>query len=330
MGALAAGVAPAILRAAEEPVILGSGEHKYEWVKGWGKLPAGKSYGNAHAVQVVEDGRVFIHNQSVDSVCIFEPDGKFIESWGPEYKGGAHGMQLRKEGNEEVLYLALTSQNRVVKTDLKGKVIWEKKDPPAEYAEQYTKLKQHYVPTNIALAPDGGFYVADGYGSSFVHQYDKDATYVRTFGGKKNQELGSLNCCHGIYIDQRSGNPIVCVADRSNKRIQNFTMDGKPINVVTEDLRSPCHFDTRGTELLIPDLEGRVTIFDKDNKLIVHLGDNPNPAKRGSPGNKVPQSEWKDGIFHTPHGACFDKDGNIYVTEWLAPVGRVTKLKKLA
>ena len=39
---------------------------------------------------------------------------------------------------------------------------------------------------------------------------------------------------------------------------------------------------------------------------------------------------WKDGEFCTPHGCSYDKDGNIYITEWLAPIGRVTKLTKIA
>jgi hypothetical protein len=29
----------------------------------------------------------------------------------------------------------------------------------------------NYSPTNIAIAPNGDFYVADGYGSSYLSQY---------------------------------------------------------------------------------------------------------------------------------------------------------------
>jgi hypothetical protein len=35
--------------------------------------------------------------------------------------------------------------------------------------------------------------------------------------------------------------------------------------------------------------------------------------------------EWKSGRFVHPHDACFDADGNIYLTEWVK-TGRVTKL----
>ena len=338
LGAVAVGMAtPNVLRA-DGPVIVGKDDHKYSWDSNWAKLPEGKKFGNAHSASVTADGRVLIHNASVDSVCIFDPDGKFIESWGKEYAGGAHGMQLRKEGTEEFLYLATTGQRSIVKTDLKGKIVWKKDGPPAEHEFYSTKVKNKdgkevapgYSPTNIALMPDDGdIYVGDGYGSSFVHQYTKDGKFARFFGGGKNKDIGHLNSPHGIFIDRRGGEPLVLVADRSNSRLHYFKPDGSPLNVVTDELRSPCHFDTFGGDVLIPDLAGRVTLFDKENKLICHLGDNPDKAKWRN--NKVPMDQWKDGEFICPHGCCYDKAGNIFVTEWLSnPHGRVTKLTKIA
>ena len=86
---------------------------------------------------------------------------------------------------------------------------------------------------------------------------------------------------------------------------------------------APPLFDIRGDVLLVPDLEARVTLLDKSNKLIVHLGDGGNGALRGEPREKfIP------GKFICPHSAAFDKDGNIFVVEWVE-VGRVTKLKKV-
>jgi hypothetical protein len=43
----------------------------------------------------------------------------------------------------------------------------------------------------------------------------------------------------------------------------------------------------------------------------------------------VPQKDLKPGVFCTPHGAMWDKQGNIYVVEWL-PYGRVTKLRHVS
>src|SRR6476646_8094703 len=123
--------APAILhaddKAGDKPIILGKGEHTYELVPGWGQLPDGKKYGNTHAVVESQDGRIFIHNASPtgDATCVFDPDGKFIKSWGAQFKSGAHGMDIRKEGNEEFLYLAPTGMHKVFKTTLDGEVVME-------------------------------------------------------------------------------------------------------------------------------------------------------------------------------------------------------------
>ena len=38
---------------------------------------------------------------------------------------------------------------------------------------------------------------------------------------------------------------------------------------------------------------------------------------------------WKTGKFIHPHDACFDKDGNIFVVEWV-PTGRVSFLRKVS
>jgi hypothetical protein len=37
---------------------------------------------------------------------------------------------------------------------------------------------------------------------------------------------------------------------------------------------------------------------------------------------------WQPGKFVHPHDACFDRDGNIFVTEWVQ-TGRVSLLKKV-
>jgi len=345
IGAAIAG-APAILRAEDKagtkPPVMGTGDHTYELVEGWGQLPAGKRFGNTHAVVESEDGRVFIHNASPtgDATCIFDPDGKFIKSWGAQYKQGAHGMDIRKEGNQEFLYLAETSQRIIAKTTLDGEVVWEKHYPKmsrdvknGKVVPCYHEPNEKFSPTFIALAPNGDFYVTDGYGSNYVHRYNLQGEYLQTFGGPggkpgTTQDPGKLSCPHGIWCDTREPeNPMIVVADRSNVRLQWFTLDGRFIKMVTHELRHPCHFDQRGTDLLIPDLKGRVTIFDKDNNLITHLGDNPNSKEWAN--NRVPQKDLKPGVFCTPHGAMWDKQGNIYVVEWL-PYGRVTKLRHVS
>jgi hypothetical protein len=90
-------------KAGAKPLVTGRDAHKYEMNDAWARLPDGYKFGNCHSIVETADGRVLVHHQGgePDSVAVFDPDGKFIKSWGAEYRGGAHGMQLRKEPDGE-------------------------------------------------------------------------------------------------------------------------------------------------------------------------------------------------------------------------------------
>ncbi len=69
----------------------------------------------------------------------------------------------------------------------------------------------------------------------------------------------------------------------------------------------------------------------KGNTILTHLGYDPEWTRRVLDGFKMrtqPET-WENGRFIHPHDACFDKDGNIFVTEWVA-TGRVSKLRKVS
>lgn len=319
-------------KAGTKKPIVGVGEHRYECIHGWGKLPDSLKWQTTHGVTLDADGFVYIKHQghpgaALDTIVVFDGDGKFVRSFGKGYHPGGHGIDVRKEGGEEFLYLCDVNHRQVIKTNLRGEEVWKMSFP--KEAGVYQKVEQ-FSPTNVAFGPDGGFYVADGYGSSYIHQYDKDAKWVRTWGGA-GKEPGKMQTPHGIWLDDRPGRkPSLVVADRANARLQYFSLDGKHLGFVN-DLLFPAHFDIRGEVLLVPDLHARVSLFDKDNKPIVHLGDDVEWRKEVLDGFKVRADEkrWKPGKFVHPHDACFDKDGNIFVVEWVQ-TGRVTLLKKLA
>ncbi|HEV8605715.1 MAG TPA: hypothetical protein VGQ99_10135 [Tepidisphaeraceae bacterium] len=321
---------------ADKNPIVGDGAYKYECIHGWAKVPEGMRFGNTHMVQEDAQGRIFIHHTGApDSVFIFDADGKFIKSWGKEWCPGAHGMQMRKEGNDEFLYLATTGQGKIVKADLDGKqvfVLGYPQDAKDAKGNPCYPEGKGFVPTNIAFGPNGDFYVADGYGKSFIHQYDIKGQYIRTWGGRGSKD-GEMNCNHGIFTDTRNpAKPALLVADRSNERLQYFSLEGQHLATIKpagepNPYRHPCHFDQREDVLVCPGLHGRVSILDKDNKVIAILGDNTDPKTRGN--NGATPDKRKPGVFCAPHGATFDRAGNIYVTEWVSD-GRVIKLRHLA
>jgi hypothetical protein len=182
-----------------------------------------------------------------------------------------------------------------------------------------------FNPTAVAVAPNGELFVADGYGKSWVHQFDRDGNWVRAFGGP-GSEPGKLNCPHGLWLDRRGKEPVLLVADRENHRLQRFDLQGRFLSVVAVELRRPCGMHEAGGELVIADLAGRVTLLDRDDRLLAHLGDNPDPKLRAQ--NGVPRERWRDGEFISPHSARVAQDGDLYVMDWLA-LGRVTRLRRV-
>jgi hypothetical protein len=330
VSALAAS-APDFLRAQDKAgsrhPILGSGAHSYECIHDWGELPATITYGNTHGVCQDSQGRIYIKHtvgagsQKDDAIVVFDENGRFICSWGAEFKGGAHGLHLNQEGKEEFLYLADPKRHLMTKTTLEGKEIFTLTVPLD--SGLYNNADE-YHPTNVATAPNGDFYVADGYGKSWIHQYTAEAKYVRSFGGP-GKERGQTLCSHGLMVDTRGPSPILVVADRTNRRLQYFTLDGRHVAFVTDEMRAPCHFHQRDGDLLVPDLESRVTILDRNNKLIVHLGDGGHYKDLRA----KPRDAFTPGKFVAPHSAYYDHEGNIFVVEWVE-VGRVTKLRHVA
>jgi DNA-binding beta-propeller fold protein YncE len=319
---LALGARPEPARA-QAPIVLGTGSHRYEWVSGWGALPGNVDYGNTHGAIVIDEAeRVYLNTDTTKAVLMFDLDGRFIGSWGQEFAGGLHGMAIVREcGGQEYLYLTHTERHEVVKAKLDGTVIASLPFPQSSGA--YTSQSQ-YKPTGVAVAPNGNVYVADGYGQSWVHQYDPAGKYVRSWGGL-GTDNGKFKTPHGIWVDTRGTTPVLLVADRENGRLQVFDLDGKFLQVVT-GFRRPCGFHQLGDDLVVPDLGGRVTILNKDNQVITHLGDNPDPALRAQ--NNVDRDKWQDGVFIAPHSARWDADGNLYVMDWNFR-GRVNKLRRL-
>lgn len=335
--ALAGGVAWSLLGDArtadaagfEPKLILGNGSHRFECHHDWLTPPENLKWGDTQGVAQDAKENIYISHTvgadspSKDAIVVFDKKGKFVKSFGARFQGGGHGLDIRKEGKVEYLYHCDTKNRVVVKTDLDGNAIWEKNNADVIADTGVYKAGMPFVPTNVALSPNGDVYITDGYGSDWITQYDINGRFVRVFGGR-GAEPGKVSNAHGIWVDTRGKEPFVVVADRANHRLQYFTMDGTHVRFVDNGMRKPCHFDVRGDELLVPDLDSVVTVLDKDNKVAVQLGDGAGiPDLRGKP-----KSEFIPGKFIHPHSAKFLKNGDILVVEWV-PQGRVTLLKKV-
>jgi sugar lactone lactonase YvrE len=306
----------------------------YEVTHDWGELPAGIKYGNTHGVCEDSNGHIYVHHtvnaasESSDSMVVFDGKGKFVKSWGKDFKGGAHGLLIRREGAQEFLYLCDTKRGLVVKSTLNGEevlTIGYPVESPA-YNPNPDGSRKKYSPTNLAVTPDGNIYVADGYGSSYVNVYTPEGKYIKTFGAK-GAGAGELDCPHGIVLDTRGSQPVLMIADRTNHRIQTFDLEGRHLDFI-QGTSLPCTFAfNRNGDAVVPDLGARVTLMDSENRVIEHLGDD-SAAHTWEHVRKLDRTAFTPGKFVCPHGACFDHEGNIFVVEWVE-VGRVSKLKRV-
>lgn len=307
---------------AKAGVTLGQGRHTYEWVSGWLKLPPGMNVGQTHGDVVVDaKDHVYFSVDTGNAIFQADPDGRVVRVFGQALGAGIHGMRLVKEPDgREVLWLAHLNRHEALKVSLDGEILMALPFPDKN--GMYKDVKE-YVPTALDVAPNGDVYVVDGYGRFWLHRFNAKGEYVQSWNGSEG--AGPFREPHGVGIDLRGAEPRVVVADRRNHRLQRFTLDGRYVDSVEKDLRLPSKVVSRGPDLMVVDLDGRVTVFDEKYEVLAQLGDNPNLELRGK--YPVPPSQWKDGEFIAPHGAAWDSQGSLYVADWNA-FGRINKLAR--
>lgn len=307
---------------------IGRGEHAYEWIDNWARIPdnpSGRENGRTHGVVVTDAGPVVVFHQANPAVLLFNQDGSLQNSWGDRF-AGAHGLTLVKEDNTEYLWLTDQKSAEVVKTTLAGQTIMTIERPDLPVYEEGT-----YSPTWVAVNEErhggnGDIWVTDGYGQSHVHRYDRTGRYLASINGEEGQ-AGAFKCPHGIWVDTRKSDPELYIADRGNQRIQVYDLEGHFKRVSGSDiLNSPCGFISHGQFLMIPELRAKLAILDAEDKLACYLGENESVCDiDGWPNH--PSNLINPGKFNSPHGMAADNDGNLFVVEWIIG-GRITKLAK--
>ena len=150
---------------------------------------------------------------------MFDSEGNMRRSFDTEVTE-AHGLTLVEEEGAEYLWIADNGRRRlanlayqypqnqapvmgqVVKTSLSGETL-TRLHPP----ELAVYQDGDYMPTSVAVNEEryggnGDIWVADGYGQSYVHRYNKAGNYVGSINGEEG-EAGAFDCPHAVFIDRR-------------------------------------------------------------------------------------------------------------------------------
>lgn len=312
--------------------LLGHNGYQYKLDDTWGFPEDSTKYPvrDCHEMAMDSQGRIILlTNHEKNNILVYSPSGKIVESWTLGFKS-AHGLTLANEKGRDFLYICDYRTESVVKTDLQGNVLL-RFPTPAELGIYANPVK--YLPTGTAVAGNGDVYVADGYGSSFIIQYDRDGNYIRHFGGRGKQEE-NINSAHGIAIDHRNGQETILVSSREDACFKRYDLDGKYISQIPLPGAYVCRPVIHGENIyagvcwsgkLFKPNSGFVTILDGEDRVISNPGGSQPVYKSGT----LMPIKQKGSIFRHCHDVCVDKGGNIYVCQWNASGVYPMKLERI-
>jgi DNA-binding beta-propeller fold protein YncE len=266
-----------------------AGREGYRPVPGWPEVPGQISFGQVSAVATDSADRVFVFHRGEHPIVVFDRDGKYLRAWGDGLVKKAHGLRIDREDN---VWITDIGDHLVRKFDRDGTLLMTlgRQGVPGDGPERFNQ------PTDVAVAPTGGFYVSDGYGNARVVEFDRDGRYVGEWG-KRGAGEGEFNLPHAICLDARGR---IYVGDRENDRIQVFEPGGKFLARWKEG-GAPfgMALAADGRVFVADGRANRVTVLDREGKAL---------DRWGEPGAGP-------GQFALPHAVCIDSHGDVYVAE---------------
>jgi len=314
----------------------------------WGQLPAGRKWGSTAGVYASPDGKTIwaidrcgasgaggtaCLDSPFDPVLQFDVSGKLIKSFGKGLIVSPHKITLDKEGNVWVADngSATGKGQQVFKFSSDGKLLMTL----GKAGVAGTDIDTFDQPTEVAIAPSGDIYVADGHsggatatGNSRIMKFDKTGKFIK-FWGRKGMGPGEFDNPHTIAVDSRGR---VFVGDRQNNRIQIFDQDGKFIAQWFQFGRPSGMYIDRNDVIYVADSESRDGRTNTGQLTLAQTGYGFNPgAQRG-----IRIGNAKDGSVRSfipdpcpypyatgsslAEGVTVDADGNVYGADFLGTI----------
>lgn len=271
-------------------LVVGTGDYVYDIVRPWGMLPKGLAFGAISHVAVDSKDHVYFYQRGTPPMLVFDNEGHFLTGWGDGRFLDAHGIFI---GPDDHIYVCNRDEHEVLKVRPDGTIVLTlgHRGKPALQAP-------FNHPADVAVAPNGDIYVADGYGNSAVHRFSADGKHLQSWGAP-GEGRRQFTTPHGIWVDPRER---VFVADRENNRVQIFSPEGD-LYGEWGDVYHPMdiYMDSAGT-VYVTDQIPRITMFSPDGKMLA----------RGR------------GATIGAHGVWGDSKGNLYLAE--VTDNRVSKL----
>lgn len=287
---------------------------KYSVAHGWPSLPEGRVLGSAAGIAVGPKGEAIVFHRAnrtwseplpLDvikhpTLAVFDSrSGKFRREFGAGIFAMPHGLSIDGGGN---LWATDVALHQVFKLSPQGKVLMVlgERGVPGSDERHFNR------PTQVAIARDGSFYVADGYRNTRVIHFAADGRFLRQWGTPGNAP-GEFNTPHSITIDEQG---LLYVADRQNDRVQVFDANGKLRSIwKSEKIGRPYGVVPIGGGLFAIADGGEQPEEGPDRSALVIVN------AKGAVVDRIGRYGNYDGQFRMAHHVAADASGAIYVVD---------------
>jgi sugar lactone lactonase YvrE len=283
----------------------GPGTGRYRPVDGWPLPSEGEPLtGDTASVAVGPDGTIWVFDRGPTPVRQLDLAGRQLRGWGAGEFQRPHGITVDRFGD---LYLVDEFDHTVQKRSPDGELLLTLGSPGSPAPWQGGGVFNR--PTSVAVHPvSGDLFVADGYGNSRVHRFDRSGVHLGSWGAPGGA-LGTFSLPHHVRF---VGEDALVVSDRENFRLQFFDLDGTalgqwhchrpcaavPMRYDGADLLLIAELGPGGVQRDVAELGNRLVALDSAGRerlvLDRHVG---------------------DARLVAPHDVAVDAEGRIFVAE---------------
>ena len=288
--------------------IIGTGSYRYRFQRDWAKLPRWWNFGEAiengppgTSVKgaVAANGDVYVLCRGAHPVLVFDAEGTFVTSWGEgRFSNFVHGLTIDPAGK---IWITDTGVHTVTQHEPDGTLLRTLGVRGAASPTLYGK--PFNMPTGVAFASTGEFFVSDGYGNRRVHCYSPDGELKHSWG-EPGDGPGQFALVHFITAD---ANDQLYVCDRENHRIQIFATTGECLAQWT-GFTMPSDVAFGREAIYVAGADG-VSIWTRDRRNLAHFRSDEPFA----------------GAFNV-HGIWLDADENIYLAQFDRAVSKLSRM----
>lgn len=324
-------------------IYIKDGDFAYKIEHAWAKWPDDIKGSDVLCPMCDDEDNLYVTTSHPDNpICVFDPNGNFVRSFGKGLFKRAHSIFFTKRGT--ILVADSSTDLHVVYEITKdGEVVHTfgtlgKPSDTGYDANAFEKAKENGILTEEQLRNPliklicwldsikcvgepfnrpcfmvenaaGEFFAADGYGNAAMHKFATDRTYLKTWGGP-GQNIGEFQVPHWLNIDKYDR---IWLCDRENSRAYAYNSNGDVLALLDGGFWRIASSWSDDNYIYFTELGGGMFVVDIDKLEVV--------AAFGFKGCNI----------FACHGIGGDSKGNLYISsiQGARPIGNLFRLTRI-